>query len=96
VRKPGPAPSWKNTSWPNAPGPIALEDLRGLVVLLSFWVYHRGNCTRTLPSQVDFPVLVGIHTPESRRARASTTDWPSFVLIDEQGAIRTGSTASST
>jgi thiol-disulfide isomerase/thioredoxin len=72
VREPGPAPSWKNASWLNAPGPIALEDLRGRVVLLNFWVFTCGNCTRTLPSLVDFDrryrsqglTLAGIHTPE--------------------------------
>ena len=72
VRGPGPAPSWKNTSWLNAPGPIALEDLRGRVVLLNFWVFTCGNCTRTVPSLVDFDrryrsqglTLIGIHTPE--------------------------------
>ena len=72
VREPGPAPSWRNTSWLNADRPIALADLRGRVVLLNFWVFTCGNCTRTLPSLVDFDrryrdrglTLVGIHTPE--------------------------------
>jgi thiol-disulfide isomerase/thioredoxin len=72
VRPPGPAPSWKNTSWLNAAGPLTLEALRGRVVLLNFWVFTCGNCTRTLPSLVDFDrryrerglTLIGIHTPE--------------------------------
>lgn len=72
VRAPGPAPSWKNTSWLNAASPLTLEGLRGRVVLLNFWVFTCGNCTRTLPSLVDFDrryrerglTLIGIHTPE--------------------------------
>ena len=72
VRAPGPAPSWKNTSWLNAAGPVTLEKLRGRVVMLNFWVFTCGNCTRTVPSLVDFDLryrsegltLIGIHTPE--------------------------------
>jgi thiol-disulfide isomerase/thioredoxin len=72
VREPGPAPSWKNTSWLNAGRPLALEQLRGRVVFLNFWVFTCGNCTRTVPSLVDFDrkyrdrglTLIGIHTPE--------------------------------
>ncbi len=72
VREPGPAPSWKNTSWLNAERPIALDELRGRVVFLNFWVFTCGNCTRTVPSLVDFDrryrdrglTLIGIHTPE--------------------------------
>jgi thiol-disulfide isomerase/thioredoxin len=72
VREPGPAPSWKNTSWLNTDRPLTLEQLRGRVVLLNFWVFTCGNCTRTVPSLVDFDrkyrdqgfTLIGIHTPE--------------------------------
>ena len=72
VRDPGPAPSWKNGSWLNSAGPLTLEQLRGRVVLLNFWVFTCGNCTRTVPSLVDFDrryrdrglTLIGIHTPE--------------------------------
>jgi len=72
VRDPGPAPSWKNTSWLNTGRPLALEELRGQVVFLNFWVFTCGNCTRTVPSLVDFDrkyrdrglTLIGIHTPE--------------------------------
>ncbi len=72
VRGPGPAPSWKNTSWLNAETPLTLESLRGRVVLLNFWVFTCGNCTRTVPSLVDFDsryrdrglTLIGVHTPE--------------------------------
>lgn len=42
------------------------------MVLLNFWVFTCGNCTRTVPSLVDFDrryrdrglTLIGIHTPE--------------------------------
>jgi thiol-disulfide isomerase/thioredoxin len=67
-----PAPAWRNDSWLNTPTPLKLEDLRGKVVLLNFWVFTCYNCTNTLPSLVDFDrryrekglVLIGIHTPE--------------------------------
>ncbi len=66
------APALDNTSWLNAEAPIGLDQLRGRVVLLNFWVFTCGNCTRTVPSLVDFDrryrskglTLIGIHTPE--------------------------------
>lgn len=69
---PRPAPAWDNTSWLNAEAPVRLEQLRGRVVLLNFWVFTCGNCTRTVPSLVEFDsryrreglTLIGIHTPE--------------------------------
>jgi thiol-disulfide isomerase/thioredoxin len=69
---PRPAPSWKNRSWLNADHPLTLEELRGRVVLLNFWVFTCYNCTNTVPSLVDFDrryrdrglTLIGIHTPE--------------------------------
>jgi len=72
IREPGPAPSWKNTSWLNTPTPLTVEGLRGRVVLLNFWVFTCYNCTNTVPSLVDFDrkyrdqglTLIGIHTPE--------------------------------
>jgi thiol-disulfide isomerase/thioredoxin len=68
----GPAPAWRNTSWLNADHPLTLEELRGRVVLLNFWVFTCYNCTNTVPSLVDFDrkyrdrglTLIGIHTPE--------------------------------
>jgi thiol-disulfide isomerase/thioredoxin len=67
-----PAPSWKNTSWLNTDRPLTVEQLRGRVVLLNFWVFTCYNCTNTVPSLVDFDrkyrgrglTLIGIHTPE--------------------------------
>jgi thiol-disulfide isomerase/thioredoxin len=67
-----PAPAWGNTSWLNSDAPVRLDQLRGQVVLLNFWVFTCGNCTRTVPSLVDFDrryraqglSLIGIHTPE--------------------------------
>ena len=66
------APAWDNTSWLNTDAPVRLEQLRGRVVLLNFWVFTCGNCTRTVPSLVEFDnryrreglTLIGIHTPE--------------------------------
>jgi thiol-disulfide isomerase/thioredoxin len=69
---PRPAPAWENTSWLNVQAPVQLEQLRGHVVLLNFWVFTCGNCTRTVPSLVELDrryrpqglTLIGIHTPE--------------------------------
>jgi thiol-disulfide isomerase/thioredoxin len=67
-----PAPEWKNQSWLNADRPLTVENLRGRVVLLNFWVFTCYNCTNTVPSLVDFDrkyrdqglTIIGIHTPE--------------------------------
>jgi thiol-disulfide isomerase/thioredoxin len=69
---PRPAPAWDNRSWLNADTPVRLDHLRGRVVLLNFWVFTCGNCTRTVPSLVRLDshyrpqglTLIGIHTPE--------------------------------
>jgi len=66
------APELANDSWLNTDRPLRLADLRGRVVLLNFWVYTCGNCTRSLPSLIDFDgqyrdrglTIIGIHTPE--------------------------------
>ena len=67
-----PAPELTNTSWLNADRPLRLSKLRGRVVLLNFWVFTCGNCTRTVPSLVAYDrwyrerglTIIGIHTPE--------------------------------
>src|SRR6266566_1487123 len=67
-----PAPELTNTSWLNSDKPLRLAELRGRVVLLNFWVFTCGNCTRTVPSLVAYDrryrarglTIVGIHTPE--------------------------------
>jgi thiol-disulfide isomerase/thioredoxin len=72
AREAGPAPAWHNTSWLNADHPLTLDELRGRVVLLNFWVFTCYNCTNTVPSLVDFDrkyrdkglTIIGIHTPE--------------------------------
>lgn len=67
-----PAPELTNDGWLNAGHPLRLAELRGRVVFLNFWVFTCGNCTRTVPSLVEFDrryrdqglTLIGIHTPE--------------------------------
>src|SRR5256886_4618987 len=67
-----PAPELTNTSWLNSDKPLRIADLRGRVVLLNFWVFTCGNCTRTVPSLVAYDrlyrarglTIIGIHTPE--------------------------------
>jgi thiol-disulfide isomerase/thioredoxin len=66
------APAWDNAVWRNAPAPLALEALRGKVVVLNFWVYSCHNCTNTLPALIELDrrhgarglVTIGMHTPE--------------------------------
>ncbi len=66
------APELTNTSWLNADRPLRLAELSGRVVLLNFWVFTCGNCTRTVPSLVAYDrsyrerglTIIGIHTPE--------------------------------
>ena len=36
---PRPAPAWDNSSWLNVDSPVRLDQLRGRVVLLNFWVF---------------------------------------------------------
>jgi thiol-disulfide isomerase/thioredoxin len=67
-----PAPDWHNTSWLNTDHPLTLDELRGRVVLLNFWVFTCVNCTNTVPSLVELDhqyrgrglTIIGIHTPE--------------------------------
>ena len=61
-------------AWFNTPGnePIALEELRGQVVLIDFWAYSCINCQRSLPNAVAWDEtyrdlglqVIGIHSPE--------------------------------
>ncbi|WP_164234427.1 cytochrome c biogenesis protein DipZ [Microbacterium hydrocarbonoxydans] len=71
----GTAPSIRGIEqWLNTPGgePIALDDLRGQVVLIDFWAYSCINCQRSLPHVVAWDEayrelglqVIGIHSPE--------------------------------
>jgi cytochrome c biogenesis protein CcdA/thiol-disulfide isomerase/thioredoxin len=68
----GPAPDFNGIfEWVNSP-PLAIDRLRGKVVLVDFWTYSCINCLRTLPHveawdrlyRKDGLVIVGVHTPE--------------------------------
>lgn len=68
----GPAPEFTGISnWLNSE-PLAMEALRGKVVLVDFWTYSCINCIRTFPFTAAWHekykdqgfVLVGVHTPE--------------------------------
>ena len=62
------------SQWLNTPGeqPLAIEALRGRVVVIDFWTYSCINCLRTLPYlkawdeayRDDGLTIVGVHTPE--------------------------------
>jgi cytochrome c biogenesis protein CcdA/thiol-disulfide isomerase/thioredoxin len=71
----GTAPDLKGiAAWLNTPGgaPIALNSLRGKVVLIDFWAYSCINCQRAIPHVVGWYrayqdsglVVIGVHTPE--------------------------------
>jgi thiol-disulfide isomerase/thioredoxin len=72
AQAPRAAPAWDNGSWLNAPAPIRLDDLKGRVVLVNFWVYSCYNCTNTVPALIELDrryrdaglVTLGMHTPE--------------------------------
>lgn len=65
------APELAAGRWINSE-PLALEKLRGKVVLLDFWTYSCINCIRTLPYLKQWHekysgkglVIIGVHTPE--------------------------------
>lgn len=60
------------TNWLNTDKPLALQDLKGKVVLIDFWTYSCINCIRTLPYVTKWYdtykdqgfVVIGVHTPE--------------------------------
>jgi thiol-disulfide isomerase/thioredoxin len=57
--------------WLNSP-PLAMEGLRGKVVLVDFWTYSCINCLRALPYVQAWAekykdkglVVIGVHAPE--------------------------------
>jgi cytochrome c biogenesis protein CcdA/thiol-disulfide isomerase/thioredoxin len=68
----GPAPEFQGIErWLNTE-PLALDDLRGKVVVIDFWTYSCINCLRTLPHVTRWYetyrdaglVVVGVHSPE--------------------------------
>lgn len=68
----GAAPELVGTQqWINSE-PLAIEGLKGKVVLIDFWTYSCINCIRTLPYlntwhekyAADGLVIIGVHTPE--------------------------------
>jgi thiol-disulfide isomerase/thioredoxin len=70
--EPRPAPQFqKIDTWLNSQ-PLAMDQLRGQVVLVDFWTYTCINCLNHLPHVKDWHakykdkglVVVGVHTPE--------------------------------
>lgn len=70
--RPMPAPEFSGIEgWLNS-APLAMQGLRGKVVLVDFWTYTCINCIRTLPHVKSWHekykdkglVVVGVHTPE--------------------------------
>jgi thiol-disulfide isomerase/thioredoxin len=66
------APPIVQGKWLNSE-PLALDKLRGRVVMLDFWTFGCYNCRNTLPTVKGFDeryrekglTIIGVHTPES-------------------------------
>jgi DNA-binding beta-propeller fold protein YncE len=64
------APSFPDgLDWLNTDAPVALEDLRGKIVLLDFWTYGCINCIHVIPDlkrlEAEYPdelVVIGVHS----------------------------------
>jgi peroxiredoxin len=70
------APSLKGLKWLNAE-PLDIEDLRGKVILIRFWLVGCPLCERTAPALVQLYdkykeeglMVIGIHHPKSESAK---------------------------
>lgn len=71
-----PAPGLSGLTWLNS-GPLRIEDLRGKVVLIRFWLVGCPYCENTAPALAglhgkyggDGLVVIGIHHPKSERTK---------------------------
>ena len=71
-----PAPALSGLTWLNSE-PLSLEDLRGKVVLIRFWLVGCPYCKNTAPALAelyekygdDGLVVIGIHHPKSERSK---------------------------
>ena len=67
-----PAPEFKRTRAGINSEPLIIEELRGKVVLVDFWIYSCVDCIRTFPYLREWNVkyaddrlvIIGVHTPE--------------------------------
>lgn len=70
------APSLNGLKWLNVE-PLDMEDLRGKVVLIRFWLVGCPLCERTAPALVELYnkykdqglIVIGIHHPKSERTK---------------------------
>jgi len=70
------APEFEELTWLNTE-PITIEELKGKVVLIRFWLVDCPYCTNTAPSLVEFYdkykneglVVIGVHHPKSERTK---------------------------
>lgn len=70
------APSWEALTWLNTK-PFHIEDLRGKVILIRFWLVGCPLCEHTAPALVELYdkykdagfLVVGIHHPKSESAK---------------------------
>ncbi|MCI0642277.1 MAG: redoxin domain-containing protein [Gemmataceae bacterium] len=72
LKKRNPAPGlFGGTAWLNSSKPLALDDLKGRIVVLDFWTLCCINCIHTLPDLAKLEakyggmlVVIGVHTPK--------------------------------
>ena len=70
------APEFRSLTWINT-DPISINDLRGKVVLIRFWLVDCPYCYNSAPSLVEFNneyrkqglVIIGVHHPKSERTK---------------------------
>lgn len=70
------APEFEGLTWLNSE-PITMNELKGKVVLIRFWLVGCPYCENTAPSLIEFHekygeqglVVIGIHHPKSARTR---------------------------
>jgi peroxiredoxin len=70
------APQFEGLTWLNSQ-PLSIDELKGKVVLIRFWLVGCPFCTNSAPSLVEFHkkyadkglVIIGVHHPKSQQTK---------------------------
>ena len=70
------APAFEVLTWLNSE-PLTIDELKGKVVLVRFWLVGCPYCTNSAPSLVEFHnkyadkglVIIGVHHPKSEQTK---------------------------